>query len=63
MPFRAYTTNAELDGKHETVNDLLYNTDSDNDVIYNLQGIRMHTDKKNLTTGLYIINGQKVYIK
>lgn len=63
MPFRAYTTNAELDGKHETVNDLLYNTDSDNDVIYNLQGIRMYTDKKNLTTGLYIINGQKVYIK
>lgn len=63
MPFRAYTTNAELDGKHETVNDLLYSTDSDNDVIYNLQGIRMHTDKKNLTTGLYIINGQKVYIK
>lgn len=63
MPFRAYTTNAELDGKHETVNDLLYNTDSDNNVIYNLQGIRMHTDKKNLTTGLYIINGQKVYIK
>ena len=63
MPFRAYTTNAELDGKHETVNDLLYNTDSDNDVIYNLQGIRMHTDKKSLTTGLYIINGQKVYIK
>ena len=62
MPFRAYTTNAELDGKHETVNDLLYSTDSDNDVIYNLQGIRMHTDKKNLTTGLYIINGQKVYI-
>lgn len=63
MPFRAYTTNAELDGKHETVNDLLYSTDSDNDVIYNLQGIRMHTNKKNLTTGLYIINGQKVYIK
>lgn len=63
MPFRAYTTNAELDGKHETIDDLLYNTDSANDVIYNLQGIRMHTDKKNLTTGLYIINGQKVYIK
>ena len=62
-PFRAYTTNAELDGKHEAINDLLYNTDSTNDVIYNLQGIRMHTDKKHLTPGLYIINGQKVYIK
>lgn len=63
MPFRAYTTNTELDGKHETVDDLLYNAGSNNDVIYNLQGIRMHTDKKHLTTGLYIINGQKVYIK
>ena len=62
-PFRAYTTNAELDGKHEAVDDLLYNADSNNDVIYNLQGIRMHTDKKHLTPGLYIINGQKVYIK
>lgn len=63
MPFRAYTTNTELDGKHVSIDDLLYDTDSANDVIYNLQGIRMHTDKKHLTTGLYIINGKKVYIK
>lgn len=33
----------------------------ENTVIYNLQGIRVNAD--NLSTGLYIVNGQKAYIR
>lgn len=63
MPFRAYSTNSMLSGKHVSISDLLNDADSCQDVIYNLQGIRVYSDKRTLSPGLYIINGQKTYVK
>ncbi len=38
------------------------NTDTRNNEIYNLKGLRI-TDKEQLTRGFYIINGKKIFIK
>lgn len=63
QPFRAYVLADALNPPIVTgIENVKYDISCGDEVIYNLQGIRMQTKKESLPRGIYIVNGEKIFL-